>query len=374
MEGDPFRDRRAQKVRALVHVVRRHRAGGRGLFQSSGQCRSLKGGSSAMRFGTSRAAVVAAVLALVLAACATGAATTSPVASSAASPGGGSPVASSAASPGGGSPVASSAGAAGVGLLARLQSAGKITSATIVEKPYAYVDDNGNVTGAGPTVFNEVMKRLGIPQVDYVLTPFDSIIAGLNSKRWDMSGVEFFVKPERCAAVAFTNPTEKHGDALIVLKGNPQGVHSYADVIAKGLRYGTAAGTADIQFAKDAGIPDDKVIIFPDVVTGLDGLRAGRIDVEAMAALTAGTLLLNDKGTDVEIATPFIDKNPPGYSGFALRHEDTDLRAAYNAALADLKASGQLTQMLKPFGFTDSMIPGAEPTAESLCPDAPWQN
>ncbi len=315
-----------------------------------------------MRFAKSWAAGVV-VLSLVLAACATGSTTSPSVAPSGTPAGESSPAASS-------SPPAT----AGTGLLAELQAAGKITVATIVEKPYAYIDDAGNVTGAGPAVFTEVMKRLGINQIDFVLTPFDSIIAGLTSKRWDMSGVEFFVKPDRCAAVAFTNPTEKHTDSLIVPAGNPKDVHSYADVLAKGLRFGTAAGTANIQFAKDAGIPEDKMVIFPDVVTGLAGLRAGRADVLAMAALTSGTLLLNDGGTDVEIADPFVDTQPAYFSGFALRHEDTDLREAFNAALADMKASGELYTILKPFGFTEAMVPGAEPTSESICPDAPWQH
>ncbi len=270
-----------------------------------------------------------------------------------------------------GAPTAESP--AGVGLLAQLQSAGKITVATIVEAPYAYVDEAGNVTGAGPVVMNEVMRRLGIDQVDYVLTPFDSIIAGLNSRRWDMSGVEMFIREERCAAAAFSNPTERHGDSLVALAGNPHDVHSYQDVIDKGLRFGTAAGTANVQFAKEAGVPDDKVVIFPDVVTGLAGLRADQIDVLGMAALTSGTLLLNDGGTDVEIISPFTDANPPGFSGFPLRHEDTDLRFAFDSVIADLKASGELLAMLQPFGFTAEMIPGEEPTAVSLCPEAPWQ-
>ena len=53
------------------------------------------------------------------------------------------------------------------------------------EPPYTKVNPDGTVTGAEPDVFGAVCKRLGIPDIQGVITPYASMIPGLNANRWD---------------------------------------------------------------------------------------------------------------------------------------------------------------------------------------------
>ncbi|WP_369392660.1 hypothetical protein [Paraburkholderia kururiensis] len=39
-----------------------------------------------------------------------------------------------------------------------------------------------------------------------------------------------YITPERCKQVAFADPQYQIQDTLLVLKGNPKKLHSYADV------------------------------------------------------------------------------------------------------------------------------------------------
>ena len=47
------------------------------------------------------------------------------------------------------------------------------------EPPYAYMTMDGTAAGVGPEVVTAVLKRLGIEQIDWIVTPFSTLIPGL---------------------------------------------------------------------------------------------------------------------------------------------------------------------------------------------------
>jgi polar amino acid transport system substrate-binding protein len=49
------------------------------------------------------------------------------------------------------------------------------------------------------------------------------------------------------------------------------------------------------------------------------------------------------------------------------RKEDTDLVEAFNEELKKLIDSGELTEMIEPFGFGPETLPPDDVTTESLC-------
>ncbi|WP_201035689.1 transporter substrate-binding domain-containing protein [Thermoanaerobacter sp. YS13] len=53
------------------------------------------------------------------------------------------------------------------------------------EKPYAYKDDNGQLTGEAVEIAKVIFERLGIKKIHGELTEFGSLISGLKAKRFD---------------------------------------------------------------------------------------------------------------------------------------------------------------------------------------------
>ena len=103
---------------------------------------------------------------------------------------------------------AGSAGAKGaVSTLEAAKAAGKIRISYANEAPFAYMDSQrAEVTGESVEIARVVLKRMGINQVEGVLTEFGSLIPGLQAKRFDIIAAGMYVTPERCRQAAFSIP------------------------------------------------------------------------------------------------------------------------------------------------------------------------
>jgi polar amino acid transport system substrate-binding protein len=240
------------------------------------------------------------------------------------------------------------------------------------EAPFAYRDPvSGELTGEAPALARRVMAALGVAQVEGVLTEFASLIPGLQAQRFDVIAAGMYVTPERCRQVLFSEPSYCVREALIVPRGNPQGLHGYPDLVGKAAQLGVVAGTAELGYAKAAGLPEDKLSVFPDAPSALEGLRAGRIQAFACTSLTAGDLLRKLPDGTLEPAEPFagpeIDGKPVlGCGAFAFRRGDEALRDAFDRELAALLASPAHAELVAPFGFGSATgVQGA--TRKALC-------
>lgn len=259
-----------------------------------------------------------------------------------------------------------------------LQKAGAIRAAFITAKPLAYInDESGKLEGSGPTVLGAIMDKLGIDSVEPVLTEFDAIIPGLNADRWDISAFPFYITPERCAEVAFTNPTARYTEGALVAKGNPLGIASYEDLADPKIRIGIQSGNAEIDWAKDNGATDAQIKLFPDISLAIEALANGQVDVYLNATFGLADAVKEFGNGRVEIAEPFVGpiedgKEVVAYGAWALPSKDKALRDAFNKELAGLLASGELLKMQAPFGYTEELMPEADVTSASLCPDAAW--
>ncbi|MFF3937723.1 ectoine/hydroxyectoine ABC transporter substrate-binding protein EhuB [Streptomyces phaeofaciens] len=263
--------------------------------------------------------------------------------------------------------VATASTTEGGDLLDRLRAAGVVRLGIAGEIPFGYIDRDGRLTGEAPELGRAVFKRLGVDRVQPVPTEFGSLIPGLNSQQFDVVAAGMYVNPDRCEQVIFADPDYQMLDAFIVRKGNPKGLHDYRDVVAKKARFATGTGYAEIQYAVDAGYPQDDILIVPDQVAGLNAVEAGRVDVFAGTALTAREVVR--KSAKAEATKPFaplVDGRPHVDGGaFAFRPTETRLRDAFSAELRALKKSGELLRILRPFGFTRAEM--TDLTAKELC-------
>ena len=100
------------------------------------------------------------------------------------------------------------------------------------EPPFTSVAADGTVSGAAPDVAREIFKRLGVPEVVASISEYGAMIPGLQARRHDAITAGLFMKPERCQAVAYSEPVLCDAEAFLVPKGNPKGYKSYADIAA----------------------------------------------------------------------------------------------------------------------------------------------
>src|SRR5262245_35480051 len=118
------------------------------------------------------------------------------------------------------------------GTLERAKADGFIRVGFANEAPFGYATPDGKLTGEAPEVAKAVLAKIGIPQVDGVLTEFGSLIPGLKAGRFDIIAAGMFINPKRCAEIAFSEPSYGIGQAMLVPRGNPQGVEDYS-IIAR---------------------------------------------------------------------------------------------------------------------------------------------
>jgi polar amino acid transport system substrate-binding protein len=255
--------------------------------------------------------------------------------------------------------------------LQRAQREGYIRVGFPNQIPYAFANEKGQLTGADAEVAKLVIAHMGIKEMDGVLTEFAALIPGLKAKRFDIV-LAMFINPQRCAQVAFSEPIYRIGQGIVVKKGNPHAIKSWGDIVKNDkLSIATMAGAVQNSYLKKLNVTEERVISLPDGPSALTAVSTGRADVFLISNLSARRMLqAAGAGSDLELVAdtpdPIIDgKAGRGYDGFAFRTEDHELHAAFDKALAEVKASTHFLAAMEPFGFTKDNLPDAK--TEDLC-------
>ncbi|MCT7375756.1 ectoine/hydroxyectoine ABC transporter substrate-binding protein EhuB [Chelativorans salis] len=251
--------------------------------------------------------------------------------------------------------------------LERAREAGYIRVGFANEAPYGFATPAGELTGESPEVAKAVLERIGISEVDGVLTEFGSLIPGLKAGRFDIIAAGMFITPERCQQVQFSEPSYGIGQAFLVQEGNPQDIQDYATVAENSdLKLAVMAGAVEANYAEMAGIPQDQLVILPDQSSLVSAVKAGRANAAALTALSIERMAENNEG--VEATEPFGEvagESVKGHGGFAFRPEDQALYEAFNEELKKFIGTEEHIQLVEQFGFGEAYLPNK--TTEELC-------
>jgi len=249
-------------------------------------------------------------------------------------------------------------------LLEELQEAGTITVGVANEVPYGYEDEEtGEVTGEAPEIARRVFEELGISEMDAVVTEFGGLIGGLQSGNFDMIAAGMYINPERAEQVLFTDPDYCVLESMLVPEGNPDGLTNYNSVAETDAVLAVASGTVNVDYAVDAGIPDDQIEEFAGIEDQYDALAAGRVDA------VSGTILTVQQHADVmagfEALAPFPALDAEGNEilgcgGFGFRYENQELRDEFNRVLNELKESGEVADIVEEHLGLRSLAESAE--------------
>jgi len=253
--------------------------------------------------------------------------------------------------------------------LQRIKRTGVVRIAYANEAPFGYKDlATDRVTGEAPEIARVILDRLGATDVQTTLVDWGQLIPGLKAGRYDIVAAGMYITPERAEQVDFSNPTYAIGEGLLVEAGNPHDLHSYADIRDNDeVILGVVGGTVEVNIARQVGVDAARVRSVPDNATAVQALKAGRIDVFGGTALTVQDLAGKHDGVAPAdpVTQPRIEGYTRNYGGFAFRQQDDALREAFNAQLATFIGGQEHLDLVEPFGFDDSYMPG-EMTAAQL--------
>ncbi|MGO8245392.1 ectoine/hydroxyectoine ABC transporter substrate-binding protein EhuB [Rhizobium johnstonii] len=249
--------------------------------------------------------------------------------------------------------------------LEQLKEQGFARIAIANEPPFTAVGADGKVSGAAPDVARAIFEKLGVKEVVASISEYGAMIPGLQAGRHDAITAGLFMKPERCNAVAYSEPILCDAEAFALKKGNPLKLTSYKDIADNpDAKIGAPGGGTEEKLALEAGVPRDRVIVVPDGQSGIKMLQDGRIDVYSLPVLSIHDLMAKANDPNLETVAPVV--NAPVYcDGAAFRKQDVALRDAFDVELKKLKESGEFAKIIEPYGF--SAKAAMSTSREKLC-------
>lgn len=259
---------------------------------------------------------------------------------------------------------------AGGDLLSKLKDKGTVKVGVANEHPFGFKKGN-KVTGEAPEVAQAVFKNMGIDTMHAeAVSSFDSLIPSLRKADYDIICAGMAILPKRCEQIAFSAPDYVTPTALLVPKGNPKNVKDFKDIAKEGVSVAVFSGTIEQSAAKDAGVPDSKIVTFDNQNSLYEGVKAGRAYCGALTDISL-RYLLKQRGGDFEITPGFnsvIDgEEVTQAGGFGFRSDNDKFRKAFNKELRKLHESGKWLEIVEPFGFKKVNVPPKDLSTDELC-------
>ena len=162
---------------------------------------------------------------------------------------------------------------------------GVLTFATSEPAYFPWVIDNKPESGKGyeSAVAYEVAARLGFAadKVEWVRAGFDESIQP-GAKNFDLNIQQYSITEERQKVVDFSAPYYKAAQSIVMRKPTVEAGAKPTVESLKGLRFGAAEGTTQIQLIADLVGPTQQLMIYNDVADSVEALKANQIDAVMM--------------------------------------------------------------------------------------------
>ena len=231
-----------------------------------------------------------------------------------------------------------------------------VVGSDVAYAPIEFFDkDNKTVIGLDPDIAKAIGDKLGVT-FEFQNTAFDGIIPALQAKRIDVIMSAMTDNKERQKQIDFVDYFTA-GTAILVKKGNPEGIKSLDDLCGKtiALQKGTVQAEIAAEQVKKCGANKLTVNEFPKDTDALLQVKSGRAVADMndlpVAAYTAQT---SGGGNDFEVVAG--QQYEAGPYGIGVRKDDQQLRDAIQEALKAIIADGTYQQILEKWGVTTGAL------------------
>lgn len=251
-------------------------------------------------------------------------------------------------------------------LLQRIQQEKQITIATEARfAPFESVE-NGKIVGYGVDLMNYVLADLPGVKVKQLDLPFQGILPGLDTGKFDFVVTSVTVNKARFQQFAFTVPIAESTVALLK-RGNDDSIGSLSDLNGKVV--GSQSGSGQLQILqaydqklKDAGQPGLKAIRqYVSFDEAYADLALGRLDGVAQSLSNLGPLIKSRPGVFSTLSDML---GPQTYYGWVGRKDadSASLVKLFSDGIARANRDGTMkTLQEKWFGFTMDVPADAMP-------------
>lgn len=241
----------------------------------------------------------------------------------------------------------------------KIKTAGEIKVGTEPQTPPYdfYAEDNKTITGLEKDLRDEMGVRLGVKFKD-MPAQFASIIPGIQAGRFDMgmSAMGDFAEREKIVDVV---DYMLEGTSLIVLEGNPKGVHKMKDIC--GLRAGAVQGSIPLQLLdkQKTLCPADKpltVMQFPSNDQIKIALQSGRVDVSMDTTGVAAYSLQHQPANSKKLELVKGAQYAVGYQAMLVSKENPQLRDALAATMQAMIDDGSYAKIFNKWGLGENKL------------------
>jgi len=257
------------------------------------------------------------------------------------------------------------AGLAQADLLDEIKERGEIVIATEARyAPFEMIED-GKIVGLGKDILDEIVKELPGVEVKQLDVPFQGILPGLASGRFDFVATSLTITKERAEQFAFTVPFSTPSVAVLKRSGDER-IQSAEDMA--GLVIGSQSGAPQIDVLRAY----EEEVLVPERGEGVKEIKAFMDYGEAYAALASRRVdavvqslpnlspLVRERADIFEIVQPPF--GPATYYAWAGRDDEdsASLVQFFSDGIARLNRSGKLAELQKKWLGFEMTVPSDE--------------
>lgn len=217
----------------------------------------------------------------------------------------------------------------GTNQLERIQEANKlVVGVEGAFPPFNYFDSDDELVGFDVDISKEIGERLGV-EIEFAPTPWDTIIGGLTSKKYDVIISSVAPTEERKAKVDFTEPYYTTGVQIFT---NPESdIKGPEDL--KGKSVGVVTGTT---FAEEAEKLGASTVFYDSDLLTFQDLSNERIDAIVTDRTVGLDIVKKQDYPFVTVGELLYEETP----GITLNKNESELKEKLNEAIKEMKEDG----------------------------------
>ena len=223
-------------------------------------------------------------------------------------------------------------------------TAGKLIMATNATFPPYEYHEKDQIIGIDAEIAKAIADKLGLELVIEDVA-FDSIIAGVQSGKYDIGCAGMTVTEDRLKSVNFSTSYATGIQSIIVKEDSP--IKTIDDLINGKYKVGVQSGTTgDIYMsnAEDGGVGEDRIDRYNNGNDAVVALSAGKVDAVCIDNEPAKAYVAANKGLKI-LETPFTEEK----YAIAISKDNEELLTAINKALEELTADGTIGKIIEKY-------------------------
>jgi polar amino acid transport system substrate-binding protein len=236
----------------------------------------------------------------------------------------------------------------------KLVKAGVLTVGSDTSFPPFEAMNGSTAEGFDVDLANAVAKKMGLT-VNFTSQKFDTLIPQLKAGgTFDVIMSAMTITPDRQKEITFSSPYIDSNQSIAVTKGkfaklNGNDPTAIAAAFS-GKTIGVQSGTTGEAWAKE-NLKNSKITPFDDTLAAFSALAAGKVDA-IVNDLPVSAYIVTDSTRNAEI----VAEIPTGEQyGIGIAQSNAELKTAIDAALAQMKSSGEYDTIYKKwFGVAPS--------------------